>query len=90
MQLTITKKYPHFYSKAYSFEMGALSINNEIKKAVRQVKQHTGNKGCWVFDRGADNDILKIIIKLKFFDLTLINLLAQKQSKEKNVPNTFC
>ena len=47
------------YSKAYSYEMGALSSNNEIKKAVREVKQHITNKGCWVFDRGADNSILK-------------------------------
>lgn len=46
-------------SKAYSYEMGALSSNNEIKKAVREVKQHIGQKGCWVFDRGADNTILK-------------------------------
>lgn len=46
-------------SRAYSFEMGALSSNNEIKKAVREVKGHLGDKGCWVFDRGADNRILK-------------------------------
>ena len=39
--------------------MGALSSNNEIKKAVRQVKEHISDKGCWVFDRGADNGILK-------------------------------
>lgn len=47
------------YSKAYSFEMGALSSNNEIKKAVREVKEHLSDKGCWVFDRGADSAILK-------------------------------
>lgn len=47
------------YSRAYSYEMGALSSNNEIKKAVRQVREHIGDKGCWVFDRGADNAILK-------------------------------
>ena len=47
------------YSKAYSYQMGALSSNNEIKKAVRDVKRHIGDKGCWVFDRGADNGILK-------------------------------
>ena len=47
------------YSKAYSYEMGALSSNNEIKKAVRDVKEHIDDKGCWVFDRGADNGILK-------------------------------
>lgn len=47
------------HSKAYSFEMGALSSNNEIKKAVRGVKQHIAEKGCWVFDRGADGQILK-------------------------------
>ena len=46
-------------SRAYSFEMGAVSSNNEIKKAVRRVKGHLGEKGCWVFDRGADNEILK-------------------------------
>jgi hypothetical protein len=46
-------------SRAYSFEMGALSSNNEIKKAVREVKGHLGENGCWVFDRGADNGILK-------------------------------
>ncbi len=53
------KEIAPLYSKAYSFEMGALSINNEIKKAVREVKQHIDDKGCWVFDRGADNGILK-------------------------------
>ena len=47
------------YSKAYSYEVGALSSNNEIKKSVAQVKQHIGDTGCWVFDRGADNGILK-------------------------------
>lgn len=47
------------FSKAYSYEMGALSSNNEIKKAVGQVKDHIGKKGCWVFDRGADNTILR-------------------------------
>ncbi|TXD53271.1 MULTISPECIES: hypothetical protein [unclassified Polaribacter] len=47
------------YSKAYSYQMGALSINNEIKKSLRDVKQHIEGKGCWVFDRGADNTILK-------------------------------
>lgn len=47
------------YSKAYSYEMGALSSNNEIKKAVLTVKANISDKGCWVFDRGADNTILK-------------------------------
>ena len=46
-------------SKAYSYQMGALSSNNEIKKAVRQVKHYIEEKGIWVFDRGADNTILK-------------------------------
>jgi hypothetical protein len=46
-------------SSAYSYEMGALSSNNEIKKAVGQVKHHIEDKGCWIFDRGADNTILK-------------------------------
>jgi hypothetical protein len=68
------KEITPLYSKAYSFEMGALSSNNEIKKAVSHVKQHIGDKGCWVFDRGADNTILKdfffgecpkVIIRLK-------------------------
>jgi len=36
-----------------------LSSNNEIKKAVIAVKAHIKDKGCWVFDRGADNGILK-------------------------------
>ena len=53
------KEITPLYSKAYSYEMGALSSNNEIKKAVRAVKEHIEDKGCWVFDRGADNTILK-------------------------------
>lgn len=57
--INVHKEMSPLYSKAYSFEMGALSINNEIKKAVREVKQHIEDKGCWVFDRGADNGILK-------------------------------
>ena len=57
--VNIHKEMTPLYSKAYSYEMGALSSNNEIIKAVREVGQHLGNKGCWVFDRGADNGILK-------------------------------
>ena len=53
------KEITPLYSKAYSYEMGALSSNNEIKKAVTQVNTHLKNKGCWVFDRGADSAILK-------------------------------
>ena len=53
------KEITPLYSKAYSYQMGALSSNNEIKKAVREVKTHLKDKGCWVFDRGADNGILK-------------------------------
>jgi len=45
------KEITPLYSKAYSYEMGALSSNNEIKSAE--------GKGCWVFDRGVDNTILK-------------------------------
>lgn len=68
------KEITPLYSKAYSYEMGALSSNNEIKKAVREVKAHINDKGCWIFDRGADNGILKdffisecsqVIIRLK-------------------------
>ena len=53
------KEITPLYSKAYSYEMGALSSNNEIKKAVNQVKEHITDKGCWVFDREADREILK-------------------------------
>ncbi len=53
------KEITPLYSKAYSYEMGALSSNNEIKSAVKQVDKHLQGKGCWIFDRGADNDILK-------------------------------
>ncbi len=53
------KEITPLYSKAYSYEMGALSSNTEIKKAVRAVKAHTNDKGCWIFDRGADTGILK-------------------------------
>jgi hypothetical protein len=53
------KEITPLYSKAYSYQMGALSSNNEIKKAVRELKEHITDKGCWVFDRGADNGILK-------------------------------
>lgn len=53
------KEITPLYSKAYSYQMGALSSNNEIKSAVKLVDQHLKGKGCWVFDRGADNDILK-------------------------------
>ena len=68
------KEMTPLYSKAYSYEMGALSSNNEIKKAVSCVKESLSAKNCWVFDRGADNTILKdffisecsqVIIRLK-------------------------
>lgn len=72
--INVHKEITPLYSKAYSYEIGALSSNNEIKKAVRDVTEHIGDKGCWVFDRGADNGILKdffisecsqVIIRLK-------------------------
>ena len=47
------------YSKAYSFEMGALSSNNEIKKATKFVSKILETASMWVLDRGADNGILK-------------------------------
>ena len=47
------------YSKAYSYEMGALSSNNEIKKATKFVSEILENESMWVLDRGADNGILK-------------------------------
>lgn len=47
------------FSKAYSFEMGAYSWNNEIKKAVGLVTSRFGEKGSLVIDREADNEILK-------------------------------
>ena len=53
------KEITPLYSKAYSYQMGALSSNNEIKSAVKAVDAHLQGKGCWVFDRGADNEILK-------------------------------
>jgi len=53
------KEITPLYSKAYSFEMGALSSNKEIKNAVKEVDAHLDGKGCWVFDRGADSGILK-------------------------------
>ncbi len=46
-------------SKAYSFEMGAYSCNQELKKIAKVINEQMSNKGCWVFDRGADNGILK-------------------------------
>ena len=46
-------------SKAYSYETGALSSNNEIKKAAREAMAHLGDRGTWVFDRQADCGILK-------------------------------
>ncbi len=47
------------YSKAYSYEMGALSSNNEIKKATNFVSDILETQSMWVLDRGADNGILK-------------------------------
>lgn len=57
--VNIHKETTPLYSKAYSYQMGALSSNKEIKKAVLAVRSHIDDKGCWVFDRGADNTILK-------------------------------
>ncbi len=48
--INMHKETTPLYSKAYSYEMGALSSNNEVKKAVLEVKGHIGDKGCWVFD----------------------------------------
>jgi len=47
------------FSKAYSFEMGDYSWNNEIKKAVGLITEHFGEKGTFVIDREADRGILK-------------------------------
>ena len=57
--INMHKETTPLYSKAYSYQMGALSSNSEVKKAVLAVRAHLDNKGCWVFDRGADNTILK-------------------------------
>ena len=46
-------------SKAYSYEMGALSSNSEIKKAVLEARAQLGDKGAWVYDRQGDGEILK-------------------------------
>ena len=40
------KEMTPLYSKAYSYEMGALSSNHEVKKAVLAVKGHLRDKGC--------------------------------------------
>ena len=53
------KEITPLYSKAYSFEMGALSSNHEIKCAVKDVDTYLQGKGCWVIDREADSGILK-------------------------------
>lgn len=53
------KEITPLYSKAYSFEMGSLSSNHEIKCAVKAVDTHLQGKGCWVIDREADSEILK-------------------------------
>lgn len=47
------------FSKAYSFEMGDYSLNNEIKKAVGSLRDRFGDKGTFVIDREADGEILK-------------------------------
>lgn len=89
-----TKDMIPLFSKAYSYEMGALSSNNEVKKAVYRVKEYLPEQSCWVFDRGADNTILKdffitectqCIIRLKrntklFYesDLHRVDTLAKK------------
>lgn len=66
------------YSKAYSFEMGALSSNSEVKKAVGQVNNRLKGKGCWVFDRGGDNTILKDF----FFSLENQAILRLKRNTQ--------
>lgn len=47
------------FSRAYSYQMGAKSQNNEIKKATEFVSGIVKTPAMWVLDRGADNDILK-------------------------------
>jgi len=54
-----SKEIKPLYSKAYSFEMGAKSENNEIKYATNFITNIIGNLGMWILDRGADNTILK-------------------------------
>lgn len=62
------------YSKPYSYEMGTLSSNNEIKDITDNVNDSIQAKPTWVYDRGADTKILKdqfittakrLIIRLK-------------------------
>ncbi len=59
MPSTHASRYSPLLGRAYSFEMAAPGSNKEIKKAVRKVKGQIGDRGCWVFDRGADSEILK-------------------------------
>jgi hypothetical protein len=70
-------------SKAYSYEMGALSSNNEIKDAVRNVKQHISDKGCWVFDRSADSQILKGF----FFEECALAIIRLKKNTKLEFEN---
>src|SRR5665811_13932 len=44
------------YSKAYSYEMGALSSNNEVKKAVRAVNERLEGKGCLLYTSPSPRD----------------------------------
>lgn len=86
-------------SSCYSYEMGALSSNNEIKKAVKKVDEHLQGKGCWVFDRGADSQILKdffitecssSIIRLKRNTKLLYKNQALKVSQIENRTRYNC
>ena len=61
------------FSRSYSYEMGALSSNKEIKDASNFILSRVDAAAMWVFDRGADNKILKeyFITELDQFVLRL-------------------
>src|SRR5699024_9327302 len=64
------------FSKAYSFEMGDYSLNNEIKKAVGSIREHFEKQGTFVIDREADGEILKDF----FFNLPNQSIMRLKKN----------
>jgi len=53
------KEITPLFSRSYSYQMGALSSNKELKKASEFILKRIDSSAMWVLDRGADNNILK-------------------------------
>ena len=79
------KEITPLYSKAYSFEMGALSSNHEIKCAVKDVDTYLQGKGCWVID----NTLKTVIFCLEYTKVVVHGFHLRDKRRHESLCRTL-